>query len=327
MVRRYELPKKGTGKISVSPSAKASDPARINGQTFLEITFHGKYRGDVLYKYLPYVESKAYQMRSENRVLMVYTNSSNFRWEKTTLIHPSTFETMAMSINLKRSVLDDINLFIRRKEFYKKVGKAWKRGYLLYGPPGTGKSSLVAAIANYLSFDIYDLQLTGVQDDSSLKKLLLGTKNASILLLEDIDRSLPIQTNPKGGELSLAGLLNCNDGIWSSCGEERIIIFTTNHKETLDLALLRPGRMDVHIHMGYCCFEAFVTLASNYLGLDEDALQRLFPEVKRLISKDVITPAEVAEELMKSEIVEVAMGNLVKVLESRSSVSEDDRGR
>ena len=47
-------------------------------------------------------------------------------------------------------VKDDLDSFIRRKEMYKKVGKAWKRGYLIYGPPGTGKSSLIAAMANYL---------------------------------------------------------------------------------------------------------------------------------------------------------------------------------
>lgn len=92
----------------------------------------------------------------------------------------------------------------------------------------------------------------------------------------------------------MAGLLNCIDGIWSSCSEERIIVFTTNHKETLDRALLRPGRMDVHIHMGYCCFEGFKTLASNYLDLDSPQL--LFPEVERLIRGDVITPADERRE-------------------------------
>ncbi|KAJ6367141.1 hypothetical protein OIU77_003506 [Salix suchowensis] len=50
----------------------------------------------------------------------------------------------------------------------------------------------------------------------------------------------------------LSGLLNFIDGLWSSCGDERIIVFTTGHKENPDPALLRPGRMDMHIHMSYC---------------------------------------------------------------------------
>ncbi|EFJ18530.1 hypothetical protein SELMODRAFT_59883, partial [Selaginella moellendorffii] len=48
---------------------------------------------------------------------------------------------------------------------------------------------------------------------------------------------------------------------------ERIIIFTTNHKEDLDPALLRSGRMDLHILMGYCGFEAFKVLAWTHLEI------------------------------------------------------------
>ncbi|GJX54188.1 AAA+ ATPase domain-containing protein [Tanacetum coccineum] len=84
------------------------------------------------------------------------------------LDHPSTFDTLAMDPKLKKSIIDDLDLFVKRRDFYKKVGKAWKRGYL---PPGTGKSSLIAAMANYLKFDIYDLQLSNVQNDSTLKDM------------------------------------------------------------------------------------------------------------------------------------------------------------
>ena len=87
---------------------------------------------------------------------------------------------------MKKSIIDDIDRFIRRKEFYKKVGKAWKRGYMLYGPPGTGKSSLIAAIANYLKFSVYDLQLGSIEEDSILRNLMLSITNKSILVIEDI---------------------------------------------------------------------------------------------------------------------------------------------
>ena len=46
-----------------------------------------------------------------------------------------------------------------------------KRGYLLHGPPGTGKSSMIAAMANHLKYDIYDLELTKVCDLSQITKL------------------------------------------------------------------------------------------------------------------------------------------------------------
>ena len=43
-------------------------------------------------------------------------------------------------------------------------------------------------------------------------------------------------------------------------------MFTTNHKEKLDPALLRPGRMDMHVHMSYLTMDGFKQLVSNYLG-------------------------------------------------------------
>jgi len=116
-------------------------------------------------------------------------------------------------------------------------------------------------------------------------------------------------------QVTLSGLLNFVDGLWSSCGDERIIIFTTNHKERLDPALLRPGRMDVHIHMSYCTPCGFKLLASNYLGFTEHPL---FPCVEALIEKARVTPAEVGEQLLRYEEPESAITGLIEFLEDKS---------
>jgi len=58
----------------------------------------------------------------------------------------------------------DLKSFMEGKDFFERVGRAWKRGYLLYGPPGTGKSSMIAAMANFLKYDVYDLELTQVKN-------------------------------------------------------------------------------------------------------------------------------------------------------------------
>lgn len=89
-------------------------------------------------------------------------------WDSINLEHPATFDTLAMDPEVKQELMEDLDRFVERREFYKKVGKAWKRGYLLYGPPGTGKSSLIAAMANYLNFDIYDLELSNLQSNLEL---------------------------------------------------------------------------------------------------------------------------------------------------------------
>jgi len=112
--------------------------------------------------------------------------------------------------------------------------------------------------------------------------------------------------------VTLSGLLNFTDGLWSCCGSERIIIFTTNHIEKLDGALLRSGRMDMHIHMSWCTFPAFQILAYNNLGLETHPL---FPEVEKAIFDKAITPADVSELLLKKKRDSTAaLEGLIQVL-------------
>ncbi|KAI5020730.1 hypothetical protein ZWY2020_045618 [Hordeum vulgare] len=121
-------------------------------------------------------------------------------WSSTNLQHPSTFDTLAMDMKQKKAIVDDLDRFNKRKDYYRRIGKAWKRGYLLYGPPGTGKSSLIAAIANHLRFDIYDLELTGVDSNSDLRRLLVRMTNRSILVVEDIDCTIELKLREETDE-------------------------------------------------------------------------------------------------------------------------------
>ncbi|XP_034699090.1 AAA-ATPase At3g50940-like [Vitis riparia] len=298
----------------------------------LELSFLKKNMEKVLSSYLPYVVERSESIKEENKVVKLYSLGNPHggavgggAWGSINLDHPSTFETLAMDLKLKEDLIKDLDRFVRRRKFYKRVGKTWKRGYLLYGPPGTGKTSLIAAMANYLKFDIYDLELTTLQRNSQFRNLLASTKNRSIIVIEDIDCSTTLQDRQAGRnnqtttQLTLSGLLNFIDGLWSSCGDERIIVLTTNHKDRIDPALLRPGRMDMHIHMSYCTPYGFKTLASNYLGVSN---HRLFTEIERLITEVEVTPAEIAEELMKSEEADVALEGLIEFLK-RARIAEN----
>ncbi|KAF5180770.1 Aaa-atpase [Thalictrum thalictroides] len=80
-----------------------------------------------------------------------------------------------------------------------------------------------------------------------------------------------------------------------SCGEARIVVFTTNHVDKLDPTLIRRGRMDMHIELSYCSYEAFTVLAKNYLDIDSHPL---FNEIGELLKTKNITPADVAEVLI-----------------------------
>lgn len=167
---------------------------------YFELSFPKKYKDIVLSSYLPYIEKEAKSVKQESKKIKIFTVDHNniYRnwaeaWIPANLDHPATFETLAMEAEQKKTILRDLERFVKRRDYYRKVGKAWKRGYLLYGPPGTGKSSLIAAMANYLKFDVYDLELSEVRSNSELRTLLVATANRSILVVEDIDCTVGLQ--------------------------------------------------------------------------------------------------------------------------------------
>ncbi|EFH58338.1 hypothetical protein ARALYDRAFT_346472 [Arabidopsis lyrata subsp. lyrata] len=110
------------------------------------------------------------------------------------------------------------------------------------------------------------------------------------LFINDLDRYL----STKSTAVSLSGILNFTDSILSSCtADERVMVFTMTGKEQIDPAMLRPGRVDVHIHFPLCDFTAFKTLANNYLGLKE---HKLFSQVEGIFQNGAsLSPAEIGE--------------------------------
>jgi chaperone BCS1 len=153
-----------------------------------QLTFCEKNRGKVMDSYLPHVLSQYRAIKKGRKAMKIYNRTIHSRsWTALSLQHPSTFDTLAIEPQLKKGIIDDLDRFLRRKDFYKKVGKPWKRGYLLYGPPGTGKSSMIAAMANYLKFDVYNLDLTTFFSDSELLEALRCTSSRSVIVVEDID--------------------------------------------------------------------------------------------------------------------------------------------
>ncbi|CAL5195061.1 unnamed protein product [Lathyrus oleraceus] len=246
--------------------------------------------------YLQHIHAVVDEIEKQGkRDLRIYMNAGNGAgagalglWRFVPFTHPSTFETITMELDLKNKVKSDLESFLKGKQYYHRIGRIWKRSFLLYGPSGTGKSTFVAAMANFLSYDIYDLDLSRVHNDSDLKSLFLQTTPKSIVLVEDLDRFLDEKSSTA---LSLSAILNFMDGICS--GEERLMVFTMNCKENVDPDLLRPGRVDAHIHFPLCDFSSFKTLASNYLSVKD---HKLFPQVEEIFQNGAsLSPAEIGE--------------------------------
>ncbi|PIN10567.1 AAA+-type ATPase [Handroanthus impetiginosus] len=305
----------------------------------------------LLSPYLEHVTARAEEFERVSRERRLFTNNGHGSyesgWSSVPFRHPSTFETLALEPDLKKQLVEDLTAFAEGKEFYQKIGRAWKRGYLLYGPPGSGKSSLIAAMANFLCYDVYDLELSKVADNSELRALLIQTTNRSIIVIEDIDCSIDltgdrmakarglssmvakksrrvgdatlqkiITADEDNGRVTLSGLLNFTDGLWSCCGEERVIIFTTNHRDTVDPALLRCGRMDVHVSLGACGIHALKALVKNYLGLESHALFEVAESCIR--SGGALTPAQIGEILLRNrKDSDVAMKAVISAMQAK----------
>lgn len=103
--------------------------------------------------------------------------------------------------------------------------------------------------------------------------------------------------------VTLAGLLNALDGI--NAAEGRLFFASTNHIERLDPALLRPGRLDVHIRFGYATkwqaemlFKRFFTNfgvddADGSSGLNDDEVDALATQFSNAIPEGTLSVSHI----------------------------------
>lgn len=197
------------------------------------------------------------------------------------------------SVILKPGQMDQILTHLRRfrdnAATYKKIGVPHRTGIMLYGPPGTGKSSTASAIANAMHMDLYYLSLKGM-DDESLASMGTRIPPNSIVLLEDVDVCTSVardreETNSDTETVSMSALLNLLDGLQSPPGVA--FIMTTNRLDVLDEAVLRPGRVDLTVELGYVDNMQLRDMVQYYIGTIPEDLPYVTEDAK-LTSAEVV---------------------------------------
>lgn len=200
---------------------------------------------------------------------------------QSTMMRKRSMETVFMNSSTKENLINSIDAFVNRKDWYEKNFVPYHYGILLYGPPGTGKSTLIRALITeymekYKNNTQSPLYLRNVSDLPGVhNEAYEMTMKPRMIIIEDIDatclqkREDKIFDEKEGhvvevseisydesdfrrrsfGKLnvSLSEVLNTIDGV--SNLENVIYIFTTNHIEHLDPALIRPGRIDKMIRI------------------------------------------------------------------------------
>ena len=229
-------------------------------------------------------------MDKENDMIGIYElHRWGLGWTKVQKKKPRSFESVILDKDNSKMMCDDIKNFQNASKWYMDMGIPYRRGYILYGPPGTGKTSFTLAIAGALKMNICYLNLSsGNLNDDSLNRALNDAPQNSIILLEDIDGVFvgreEVNKNRRG--VTFSGLLNALDGVRSQ--EGRILFMTTNHKEKLDPALLRPGRADVHVELCNATFNMIKELFLRFFKNDEhnaNEFAKLLPERKISMAK------------------------------------------
>jgi len=155
----------------------------------------------------------------------------------------------------KQEIREAIELPLIQQDLYAQIGIDPPSGVLLYGPPGTGKTMLAKAVAN--SSDAYFIRVVG----SEFVQKYLGEgprmvrdvfrmareNSPSIVFIDEIDAVGTKRFDSQTGadrevQRILLELLNQMDGFDQTTSVK--VIMATNRADTLDPALLRPGRLD-----------------------------------------------------------------------------------
>ncbi len=236
---------------------------------------------------------------------LIYTNSGT-EWKSTPSNNTRKLDTIILKNGLKDEIKSDLDLFLKSEEWYTDRDIPYTRGYLLYGYPGTGKTSIIKGISTYSKRHIHYLILSNVRSDAELIELLKKINyNDTILVIEDIDATLDIvksrdvenidlekkkekeketdkdeenknKEKKEKTQLTLSGLLNAIDGVFSTHG--RILAMTTNHPEVLDEALIRPGRIDCKFLFDNCDSSQIKDLFEMFFNQKPD--EHLLNEIK-----------------------------------------------
>ena len=146
---------------------------------------------------------------------------------------------------------------------YARLGLPAPRGVLLHGPPGCSKTTLVQAMANGGAFTFFALHGAALfscyvgESERVIRDVFRCARMAApaIVFFDELDKLVGRRSGPGAGaddpvrDRVLSTLLNEMDGISTHATRPVLVVGATNRLDAIDEALLRPGRLDRHVHI------------------------------------------------------------------------------
>ncbi len=158
----------------------------------------------------------------------------------------------------KKAIVEAVQIPLMHPDLIKRYDIKPINGLLLFGPPGTGKTMLMKAVANEMrGVTILELNGTNIVNESpdaamtEIKEIFNRAREniPSIIFIDEIDGILPKREGAsEKGALLTSAVLQEIDGLKEFSGI--VIIAATNRPDSLDPAMLRPGRFDKLLYIG-----------------------------------------------------------------------------
>ena len=242
----------------------------------IEYTDDKEFKKELLFDFIESAR-KYHNRKNENEILCKILR--NGHWSILNRLPKRKLETVYLPKKEKDLIFNDIKSFMDSKTEYNSLGIPWKRNYLLEGPPGTGKTSLIFSLASEFNLEIFIINLGPKVDDSVFMSAVSNLPNNAILLLEDVDALfVDRKANDSNKSLvSFSGILNVLDGM---ARKEGLITFlTTNYKNRLDRALIRPGRVDFCMQFDKATNEQIEMMYLKFLPDQTDKLSEFLGKI------------------------------------------------
>lgn len=243
--------------------------------------------------------------------------------------------------------LREIVEFLRTPGKYQALGGRIPRGVLLVGPPGTGKTLLAKAVAGEAGVPFFSLS------GSDFVEMFVGVgaarvrdmfsqavqKSPSIIFIDELDalgktRGSGLPGGHDERDQTLNALLVEMDGF--SSDQSVIVMGATNRPETLDPALLRPGRFDRHVLVDrpdYKGREAILKVHAVKVKLEDDVnlgrLAKLTPgfvgaDLANLVNEAALLAARKNKSAVSMAEFEEGIERVIAGLEKTSRIIRED---
>ena len=174
------------------------------------------------------------------------------------------FERVANLAEVKQRLTESVIWQMRDPDRFARLGIEPPRGLLLYGPPGTGKTFVIRALAHESGAAFFPIKGAELLDkwvgesERAVREVFARARAVApaILFFDEIDALAPVRGSSTNSvtDSVVAALLTEMDGI-AERGDV-FVIGATNRRDLVDPALLRPGRLEVGLHLGLPAAEA-----------------------------------------------------------------------